>query len=135
MEDERSTIEFTDRYGGRTPSYLRGCFGQCEAMGWVPIRSDDPEEPWHTLWMEAEKESPSEDGWHFVKCPSCHGTGRVSWIRTIIRIPWWLVRASRQTWMLTMHRKWFLEPNESFGHRLWFSLKICFWLDILRIRN
>ena len=30
-------VEFTDRYGGHAPSWLRGCHGDCEAMGWVPL--------------------------------------------------------------------------------------------------
>ena len=30
-------IEFTDRYGGNPPSWLRGCHDDCEAMGYVPV--------------------------------------------------------------------------------------------------
>ena len=25
---------------------------------------------------EAEKEETADDGWHFVKCPECNGTGK-----------------------------------------------------------
>ncbi len=32
MSDSRLQVEFTDRYDGNAPSWLRGCF-ECEAMG------------------------------------------------------------------------------------------------------
>lgn len=76
-------LEFTDRYGGNPPSWLRGCF-DCEAMGFYP---------------EPPKEAVNSDGtiqidypgeWEFVKCPDCNGTGRVSWLSTIARIPRWI---------------------------------------------
>ena len=51
------------------------CHGQCEGMGFVPTQFTK-EEPWHTLWLNAELEKPSDGGWHFVKCPDCSGTGK-----------------------------------------------------------
>jgi uncharacterized C2H2 Zn-finger protein len=45
-------------------------------MGFIPISADNMEEPYHSLWLEAEKKETTEDGYHFVKCPSCHGTGK-----------------------------------------------------------
>lgn len=74
-------VEFLDRYDGRPPSWLRGCFGACQAMGWVPVESDK-----------------SEDGFDLVKCPRCHGTGRCRWWQTLLRIPIWLVRAIPFIW-------------------------------------
>jgi hypothetical protein len=50
------------------------CLGQCEGTGIVPVAKDDPEEPFHTLWLAAEAKKPSDDGWHFVVCPDCNGT-------------------------------------------------------------
>ena len=76
-----SDFEFTDRYkalGIAYPESETMCLGQCEGMGWVPIAKDDMEEPWHSLWLEAEKKAPADDGWHFVKCPDCNGTGKRS---------------------------------------------------------
>lgn len=96
-------VEFTDRYGGNIPSWLRGCHGDCEAMGVVPVKRGDSREPWATLWAQAERAEPSDDGWHFVRCPSCHGSGRVSWFMSVLRIPRWLYRASRMAWMFTTH--------------------------------
>ena len=41
------------------------------------------------LWEEAELASPSDDGWHFVKCPDCLGTGRVrGWKRVSNFLHW-----------------------------------------------
>ena len=76
-----SDLEFHSRYGGPDaplPDPETMCTGQCEGMGWVPVNKDDPEEPWRTLWLEAEAENPNPPGddWHFVKCPDCGGTGR-----------------------------------------------------------
>ena len=73
-------FEFTDRYealGIPMPDVQTMCNGQCEGTGVVPIQSTDKEEPWRTLWLEAESVEHAEDGWHFVKCPDCKGTGRV----------------------------------------------------------
>jgi hypothetical protein len=104
------SIEFTDRYGGHAPSWLRGCHDQCEAMGVVPIfvavtparpdevRMDDEDDPrWLAAWDEAHAKEHSEacDGWHFVKCSSCGGSGRVSWIVSVARIPRWLWKGVR----------------------------------------
>ena len=72
-----SKIIFTDRYGGHPPSVKTICPGQCEGMGTVPIRKHERRQPWRRLWLEAEKVKPSEDGWHFVKCPTCGGTGKL----------------------------------------------------------
>jgi len=74
-----SEKEFTDRYealGIPYPDPKTMCDGQCEGTGWVPIASDDMEEPFRTLWLEAEKKTPTNDGYHIVKCPDCNGTGK-----------------------------------------------------------
>ena len=73
------TIEFTDRYralGIPYPEPATMCLGQCEGTGWVPIIKDDMEEPFRTLWLEAEANEPADNGWHFVKCPDCNGSGK-----------------------------------------------------------
>lgn len=85
-------VEFTDRYGGRAPSWLRGCFDQCEAMGVIPVfmrvdgtkdaRPPDETRPeLITAWQNAHAQDGDRledicDGWHFVQCPSCKGTWR-----------------------------------------------------------
>jgi hypothetical protein len=73
-------FEFHSRYGARNlPDPHTMCKGQCEGLGLVPIHKDDDEEPWHTLWLAAEKENPNipGDDYHFVECPDCNGTGRI----------------------------------------------------------
>lgn len=69
--------EVTDRYSGPPyPDPKTVCDGQCEGMGAVPISHNDKEEPWRTLWLEAEKKEHAEDGTHFVVCPDCNGAGK-----------------------------------------------------------
>ncbi len=77
-QEDKMEIEFTDRYqalGIPYPDPKTMCKGQCEGTGIVPVPKDDMEEPFRTLWMEAEVKEHSDDGWHFVKCPDCNGSG------------------------------------------------------------
>lgn len=72
-------MPLTDRYqelGIPYPDPETMCKGQCEGVGLVPIGRSEKEEPWYTLWLEAEKKCPTDDGWHFVCCPDCGGTGK-----------------------------------------------------------
>jgi len=75
-------FEFTDRYkalGMPSPDVKTMCKGQCEGTGFVPLHKDDEDAslaPWRELWLAAEEASPAEDGWHFVRCPDCGGTGK-----------------------------------------------------------
>lgn len=74
-----SDFEITDRYkalGIPYPDPETMCPDQCEGTGWVPIGSFDTEEPWRSLWLAAEAVKHSDDGWHFVICPTCKGTGK-----------------------------------------------------------
>lgn len=83
----------TDRYEalGITPP-PQACPGPCEATGWVPVylsvgntrRSDDKcnltDETDPELirrWKMADAAEPTLDGWHFVRCPTCGGSGGV----------------------------------------------------------
>lgn len=105
-------IAFTSRYGGNEPSWLQACLGHCEAMGVIPVyvRQREPAAEWNAFLPDEEDpvlraawerlhhgidqyDPPHDcDGWHFVECPSCGGTGRVGWATTIRRIPRWLWR-------------------------------------------
>lgn len=72
-------FKFTDRYqalGIPYPDQKTVCRGQCEGTGFIPIDKDDLEEPFHALWLEAEKKKSTDNGTHFVKCPDCNGTGK-----------------------------------------------------------
>lgn len=76
-----SEIEFTDRYqalGIPYPDTETMCRGQCEGIGRVPISQNDPTEPWKSLWLDEHAKIHAEpcDGWHFVVCPDCQGTGK-----------------------------------------------------------
>ena len=83
-------LEITDRYqamGIPYPDPETMCKGQCEGTGVIPVFMDNPfgygcrpngeekDEQLIALWKEAEAENPTDDGWHFVKCPACGGTG------------------------------------------------------------
>lgn len=70
-------FEIVDRYTGiGYPDPETMCKGQCEGMGRVPIQEDETDDRFRSLWLEAEKEKPTDDGCHFVKCPDCDGTGQ-----------------------------------------------------------
>ena len=98
-------IEFTDRYtalGIPYPDPETVCQGQCEGTGWVPVYissgdrrkgathsrpDDETDEALRALWYAAEKKdrskdkkdrSKDKDGWHFVDCPDCGGTGTLT---------------------------------------------------------
>jgi hypothetical protein len=115
-----STIDFTSRYGGEPPGWLTACHGDCEAMGYAPYRPAWVEkrqgrlvanrelcrsryaglpparDAWYDAkWVEAEAEVPSDDGWHFLECYDCRGTGRVSLLRAAARIPRWILKGFR----------------------------------------
>jgi len=94
-ESNVETIEFTDRYsalGIKRPNLLTMCRAHCEATGYVPvflaegsartetpsaILMEDEQDPrLVAAWQEAEQAHPTDDGWHFVTCPDCKGTGR-----------------------------------------------------------
>ena len=71
-------IVFVDRYtalGIPYPEPETVCQGQCEGTGFAPVQLSN-EEPWRSLWLAAEKLKPTDDSFHFVKCPDCNGTGK-----------------------------------------------------------
>lgn len=84
---------FLDRYsvlGIPRPDPKTVCMGRCEGTGVVPVpppperkgergslrMKPETDRRFRKLWDEAEAVKPSDDGWHFVKCPDCKGTGR-----------------------------------------------------------
>lgn len=100
-------IEFTDRYGGRTPSWLRACF-QCEAMGTHPTQT-----PTNDTAVPDDM-----DGWWFQQCDKCGGSARCSWIVTAGRVPRWLVRGIPFVYRYGIRREFYPEGGR------WKSLKI-----------
>jgi hypothetical protein len=96
-----AAFQFTDRYQAAGIPYPQPgtvCLGQCEGMGCVPINRDETEPRFKALWEEAHRTKHSItdrmliqarelapwfpfhregcDGWHFVRCPDCNGTGK-----------------------------------------------------------
>ena len=73
------TIIYTDRYqalGMVYPNQRYMCHGQCEGTGVIPVKADETDERLIALWRESEQRDPASDGWHFVTCPTCQGTGK-----------------------------------------------------------
>jgi hypothetical protein len=80
--------EFTDRYqalGIPYPDVETMCKGQCDGVGVYPQRRDDPtitpveREMWqraHEALNAHEHGDADCDGWHFIKCSDCNGTGK-----------------------------------------------------------
>lgn len=87
-------MEYTDRYqalGMPYPELATMCRGQCEGTGWVPVCGPhalgammirrgqvDRDRRLEDAWIAAHAlEHPEPcDGWHFVQCPDCKGTGK-----------------------------------------------------------
>ncbi|CAK0743134.1 hypothetical protein CCP1ISM_160014 [Azospirillaceae bacterium] len=95
---QNTKIEFTDRYdalGIKRPDPSRVCKGHCEGTGFFPsfnpefkfpddgkshlsLTDKTPLEPAIlALWQAAEVENPTDDGWHFIECPDCKGSGEI----------------------------------------------------------
>lgn len=75
----RPVFVLSDRYsalGIPRPHRKTVCLGHCEGTGYVPVRADTTSPVFRRLWRAAERKRKSEDGWHFVVCPACRGTGR-----------------------------------------------------------
>ena len=72
-------MQFTNRYealGMGLPDPETMCPGECEGTGFVPVKANDADERYRAAWAEAEAKSPTDDGWHFVTCLDCNGTGK-----------------------------------------------------------
>ena len=81
-----SDLTFTDRYDalGIHPDPATSCKAGCEGIGWVPISPDEQDPILRALANEVHmSRCPKEyarymtecDGWHFVRCQKCNGTG------------------------------------------------------------
>ncbi len=66
------------------------CTGDCDGAGWIAVYLhrgdtmrghddvrpvDEDDEELMALWEAAQAKDPSIDGWHFVVCPDCKGSG------------------------------------------------------------
>lgn len=118
-------------------------------MGWVPIPHyiDPPTE--NELRVIVEDSSPQDeadwlvahaaagehvcDGWHFIKCRECHGSGRVSWLRAIARVPRWLVKGARFIPEGMDRSKWW--EGASFWQRLRVTLYAAWGADLKALRR
>src|SRR3954462_11520895 len=100
-------IEFTDRYGGHPPSWLRGCH-DCEAMGVIP-EWRGPVDGEGCMVLDPDDE---RDHWEFERCACCGGSGRVSAWRTALRVPRWLWRGLCFVWDMGVLRNKQYRPQE-----------------------
>ena len=72
--------QITDRYDAlgiphSDPKTM--CRGGCEGTGYIPIHAEEARPSLKKLWDEEEEKEHAEDGWHFVRCPDCKGTGKI----------------------------------------------------------
>lgn len=84
---EQPQLEWNDRYGGKWPDPKTVCDGPCEGMGTWPAysRAHDtlnsvdrctPIDDDHDA-IVAVGATPGDDGWAFLTCSTCGGTGRI----------------------------------------------------------
>lgn len=99
---ERIEVEFTDRYGGYRPPW-NYCRGGCDAMGVIPVKltrdsasglvmasASDRRLPMLAFDQHKRGEGHEDgrcDGWHFVQCPDCGGSGEIAWWRALRYLP------------------------------------------------
>lgn len=76
---------FTDRYAACGVPYQDPktvCRGGCEGLGFYPTTCrTNPRwlrAHWRAVWRSLGIHLFKCDGWHFVECERCHGTGRVA---------------------------------------------------------
>lgn len=62
---------FKENFGEVDQTVSNGCPGECQGTGWMPIYKDEMTPAERSLWIQAEFDAPSEDGWHMVPCPAC----------------------------------------------------------------
>lgn len=106
---EKVVVEFTDRYGGQAPSWLRGCHAGCEATGWL---------------------APAEYEGEFTPCPACGGTGRCSWRQTITLLPRWLWKGQQFIWELIRHPEMLLPSQRALWCRVWWGVRCAYLADL-----
>ena len=156
---DKLNVTFDDRYGGKVISWLRACLCGCEATGYVPHKPawavrgpkgwrPDPDklravygpiakgEPatkaemhYDSEWLRLETINKAHDGYHFVPCYFCGGSGRCTWIRTIGRIPRWIVKGVRFWWQ-NADRAEVFGPNTTRRERWVFVFKVAFLADL-----
>ena len=76
-------FEYVDRYGDASaprPDPDTMCKGPCEGTGVYPVSIDNPmltdHEESEVARIEASAPGQNSDGWYFVTCPTCNGTGK-----------------------------------------------------------
>lgn len=140
---ETIELQFTDRYGGNSPAWLRGCHDRCEAMGFFPL--SDPttsliysreHEKDVELWKQAlsKGKEPDEIGYIFVKCPTCKGTGMVSWLRSLSLIPAFIARGFQWHWLKTCFSSEMHPPQDrKFFRKLAIWWECSFGIELAKI--
>jgi hypothetical protein len=130
-----TAIEFTDRYGGHSPSWLRTCNGQCEAMGSYPVEYTQDTNDLTPQELAAVKQhiavhGKSEDNYYFIKCSECNGTGNVSMWTTLSRVPTWIVRGFQILHNIRPSSEYWQGHPASYVQKLWVNFKVAFLADL-----
>jgi len=115
-------FNFTDRYGGKSPSWLTSCHGQCDATGFVPVHKDQLNNESKNLvdaWHLCEISYHSNDGWHLIKCPDCNGTAKVDFYEAVKRIPNWLARGTKFVLQQRNNKPDWKTKSEHYKELLW----------------
>ena len=126
-------VEFTDRYGGHLPSALRVCGGSCEGLGWYPVQEPETAYEEQAVRASIAANGLASDGWYFIRCDQCRGSGCVSWARSLVRVPWWIWRGL--TFLRFAMQAGINPPEWSTWKCFKVALWCCYGADLQRLRT
>jgi hypothetical protein len=107
-------------------------------VGAAMVLDDEPMDVHYLAkWTEAHgaalRDEPAHDqtcdGWHFLPCVECRGSGKVPRLRALARVPSWLGKGVKFIFMAARHRE-YRAPWMGAGAYLWLLVKCAYLYDL-----
>ncbi len=82
LVQENGAVDRYQALGIPYPDLETMCKGQCEGIGFYPCQNDEEITPLElAAWLDCHNASDAHqdepcDGWHFITCFECSGTGK-----------------------------------------------------------